>query len=101
MDYNCDLKTNLVVLNLPSCDYGNFMSINVLICFSEGGNILNELLNNINFGFAFHMKIRNLLVYNAWEICMIFIHNVLSVFSLANKELAQLNFGNQDNLLIC
>ena len=64
-DYNCDLKTNLVMLNLPSCDYGNFMSINVLICFSEGVNILNELLNNINFGFGSHMKIRNLLVYNA------------------------------------
>ena len=32
---------------------------------------------------------------------MIFIHNVLNVFSLANKELAQLIFGNQENLLIC
>ena len=57
MDYNYDLKTYLVMLNLPSSDDGNFMSINVLICFSEGGNILNESLNNINFGFGFHMKI--------------------------------------------
>ena len=48
MDYNCDLKTYLVMLNLPGCDDGNFSSINVLICFNESGNILNELLNNIN-----------------------------------------------------
>ena len=44
MDYNCDLKTYLVILNLPGCDDGNFSSINVLICFNESGNILNELL---------------------------------------------------------
>lgn len=56
MDYNCDLKTNLVMLNLPGCDDGNCSSINVLICFNESGNILNELLNNINFGFGFHME---------------------------------------------
>ena len=56
MDYNCDLKTYLVILNLPGCDDGNFSSINVLICFNESGNILNELLNNINFGFGFNME---------------------------------------------
>ena len=59
-DYNGDLKTYLVImLNYQVViDDGNFMSINVSVCFSEGGNniILNELLNNINFGFGFHMK---------------------------------------------
>ena len=56
-DYNCDLKHTLLCwIYQVVIDDGNFMSINVSVCFSEGGNILNELLNIINFGFGFHMK---------------------------------------------
>ena len=58
-----DLKGNENYFELT--EGSSYRESTVLICFSEGGNILNELLNNINFGFGSHMKIRNLLVYNA------------------------------------